>query len=642
GRLEGDRLVLANDPLTKETLIVLGALHELRPRAGEGGDATGILGPEVLVGRHSYALVRALGLDGAPDGKLVRIQPLDAVPGEDTCAYVSRLAGVRVRERAPARIGARMGRPEKAAERKMSPPVHVLFPLGNQGGPQRLVSEAAKAGPVDVEVGTRQCPQCRDKTILNVCPRCRQPDGRGVHTEPVVPRGEGPRPRIEPQRVDLPALTERARQGLGLDRLPESVKGVQGLISARKTPEPLEKGYLRAIHGVFMFKDGTARFDMTDVTLTHFRPAEIHTPVARLREFGYTHDAHGAPLERDDQVLELFPQDIVVSTTCLEYMLKASRYVDDLLVRFYAFKPYYNCERKEDLVGQLFVGLAPHTSGGVLCRVIGHTTAQAGFGHPFFHAAKRRNCDGDEDCVMLLLDGLLNFSRSYLPSSRGGLMDAPLTLTLRLDPSEVDKEAHNVDVMWRYPLEFFEATCRHPEPGEVTDLIDSVSKRLGRQGQYEGFGFTHDTRDIAAGPSASAYKTIGDMLTKMTAQLDLGAKIRAVDAPDVAARVIGSHFLPDLMGNLKAFSKQKVRCTKCGAKFRRIPLSGKCHKCGQANLTMTVYEASVRKYLEVSKEICERYGVNPYVRQRIEHIEDSIESLFQNDRVKKARLTDFL
>ncbi len=29
-------------------------------------------------------------------------------------------------------------------------------------------------------------------------------------------------------------------------------------------------------------------------------------------------------------------------------------------------------------------------------------------------------CDGDEDCVMLLMDGLLNFSRSYLPDQRGG------------------------------------------------------------------------------------------------------------------------------------------------------------------------------------------------------------------------------
>ncbi|HEX2022674.1 MAG TPA: LAGLIDADG family homing endonuclease, partial [Candidatus Thermoplasmatota archaeon] len=169
-------------------------------------------------------------------------------------------------------------------------------------------------------------------------------------------------------------------------------------------------------------------------------------------------------------------------------------------------------------------------------------------------------CDGDEDCVMLLLDGLLNFSRSYLPSNRGGLMDAPLTLTMRLDPSEVDKEAHNVDVAFRYPLEFYEATLKHPGPKDVEKLIDMVAKRLGRPEQYEGFGFTHDTADVAEGPPLSAYKTIGSMMDKMTAQLELAARLRGVDAPDVAARVIGSHFLPDMMGNLKSFSRQKMRC----------------------------------------------------------------------------------
>jgi DNA polymerase II large subunit len=250
-------------------------------------------------------------------------------------------------------------------------------------------------------------------------------------------------------------------------------------------------------------------------------------------------------------------------------------------------------------------------------------------------------CDGDEDCVMLLMDGLLNFSRAYLPSTRGGLMDAPLTLTMRIDPSEVDKEAHNVDVAWRYPLEFYEATEKHPSPKDVEKLVERTADRLGKPSQYEGFGYTHDTTDVADGPAMSAYKTIGSMMEKMDAQLGLAAKLRAVDAPDVAARIIGSHFLPDLMGNLKAFSKQGVRCTKCQAKYRRVPLSGKCRKCGGATLTMTVYEASVKKYLEVSKQVGERFAIDSYTRQRIEHVSDSIESTFSNDRVKKAKLTDF-
>ena len=77
------------------------------------------------------------------------------------------------------------------------------------------------------------------------------------------------------------------------------VKGVQGMISRGKTPEALEKGLLRSAHDLTVFKDGTTRFDMTNLVLTHFRPSEIGLPVERARDLGYTRDLHGAPLERD-------------------------------------------------------------------------------------------------------------------------------------------------------------------------------------------------------------------------------------------------------------------------------------------------------------------------------------------------------
>ena len=114
-------------------------------------------------------------------------------------------------------------------------------------------------------------------------------------------------------------------------------------------------------------------------------------------------------------------------------------------------EPFYRVSSADDLVGHLAIGLAPHTSGGVLCRIIGWTDASAGYAHPLFHAAKRRNCDGDEDSIMMLMDGLLNFSRAILPANRGGRMDAPLVLTTRLNPSEIDKEALNVDCSWQIP-----------------------------------------------------------------------------------------------------------------------------------------------------------------------------------------------
>ena len=66
------------------------------------------------------------------------------------------------------------------------------------------------------------------------------------------------------------------------------------------------------------------------------------------------------------------------------------------------------------------------------------------------------------------------------------------------------------------------------------------------------------------------------MKDKMDGQLALGRRLRSVNATKVASKVIQSHFLPDMRGNMMAFTRQKVRCVKCGEKYRRMPLKGKC------------------------------------------------------------------
>jgi len=65
---------------------------------------------------------------------------------------------------------------------------------------------------------------------------------------------------------------------------------------------------------------------------------------------------------------------------------------------------------------------------------------------------------------MLLMDGLLNFSKTFLPDQRGGRMDAPLVMSSRIDPSEIDDEARTTSTSrgstlassttrrWRWPI----------------------------------------------------------------------------------------------------------------------------------------------------------------------------------------------
>jgi DNA polymerase II large subunit len=250
-------------------------------------------------------------------------------------------------------------------------------------------------------------------------------------------------------------------------------------------------------------------------------------------------------------------------------------------------------------------------------------------------------CDGDEDCVMLLMDGLLNFSKRFLPDKRGGQMDAPLVMSSRIDPSEIDDEAHNMDVVRRYPREFYEATRELEDPDAVGDLIQLGEDTLGTDDEYRGFDHTHETSDIALGPDLSAYKTLGSMMDKMDAQLELARKLRAVDETDVAERVIEYHFLPDLIGNLRAFARQETRCLDCGEKYRRMPLTGDCRECG-GRVNLTVHRGSVNKYMDTAIHVAEEFGCREYTKQRLEVLERSLESVFENDQNRPSSLGDFM
>ena len=1104
GIFSDSNLTLPKDNEIKRILIELGALHKQREGA-------------LYLDIYSQVIILCCGLD-LKENKIVETERFkilnDAKSEDDIISLVSKLADVTIKPRSPFRIGTRMGRPEKAAARKMRPPPHVLFPIGNFGGNQRLIRDAADLIKIDIEAGVRLCTKCKKKTHRLFC-TC------GGHTE--CSNG-----KIEIQEINLLEELKLAQKNIDERTLPATIKGVIGTISKNKTPEPLEKGILRAKHNVPVFKDGTIRFDMTDAPLTHFKPREIGVTVNKLKKLGYKTDYLGNELDNEDQICELKAQDVIISNACAEFFVQVSRFIDDLLVKFYKMESFYNIKKLSDLIGHLVVGLAPHTSAGALSRIIGFTDAQVCYAHPFYHAAKRRNClshdtnitivdseipkninikqfyydiksdekiiddfgtkqkkvkgintfaynflkgkselknitsvlkikapkhllkiklksgrsfiasplhkvvvfsdkkivtkkivelkpndkfitfhnlnftehdikkidllyefikikhinheivvrnidelikkciqkigglqktslklkinkktfsnyiyrssiplstllklldichenigsipnncnlgvkrnhvsipriipvndklmrllgyylsegyarftkkscyqisiactedemrsdiincikdvfhiipyvdknsicipnrfihdffvyilnigtnakdkrvpsifsvlpkkkikellsayfsgdgsveknrlhvtccsvnrqflydigmqllrfgifykckeekrkasgilkefyekknkspifksyyisirssyakkfcyeigfslkrkqkklesviskerkprlnfiddfvlddikdiipikynseflydievemlhnfqindfiitnncDGDEDGLMLLLDALLNFSHSYIPDKRGGKMDLPLILTTRIDPSEVDKEAHNIDTLSRYPLDFYESTIRHVNSKDLEQIMGLVSQRLGNELQYEKFGFTHDTYDISEGPKISTYKTLKTMMDKMNAQLNLAAKISAVDEADVAYKVIERHFLPDIIGNMRAFSKQSVRCPTCNIVYRRPPLQGVCNKC-HGKLTLTVHEKSVKKYLEISKEIAQRYNISSYAQQRIKLIEKSIDSLFISDKVKTTKLTDFL
>jgi DNA polymerase II large subunit len=560
---------------------------------------------------------------------------------------ISLLSGVHVLEKAPTLVGARMGRPEKAKRREMKPLVHVLFPVGLAGGSQRDIMEAVKKEHVIVEVVKRKCPICNTYTFKVKCPAC----GSETVYEKTCPRcGKNlkgdecsvcklPAKKYQRQTVNFRELLESACSHLGVS-MPKVLKGVKGLTNETKTPEILEKGILRAKHDLSVYKDGTTRFDSTNAPLTHFKPTEIGVSVETLRQLGYAQDVYDMPLTDLNQICELKLQDVVIPTKCVEYFIRVAGFIDEMLVKVYGLSPYYNVKRMEDLVGHLIVGLAPHTSVGILGRIIGFTNLNVCYAHPIWHSAKRRDCDGDEDALMLALDTLLDFSRDYLPAQIGGIMDAPLLLIPIVNTQEVQRQVHEVDVADVYPLEFYEKTWENAEARHVSRLIDLIEYRLGTEAQFEGFKFTVPVSNINMGNAESAYKQFKTMIEKLNSQLELAEKIEAVDARTVALKVLTRHFIRDIAGNLRAFSTQGFRCKSCNRRFRRLPLRGVCPSCG-GPLTLTVYRGGIEKYLGAAQNLIDKYGLPRYYAQRILLVKEEITALFDGKKPKQVSLTDF-
>jgi DNA polymerase II large subunit len=572
---------------------------------------------------------------------------IDAAEPLSVTEAISRLSGVQVKEKAPTYVGGRMGRPEKAKRREMKPLVHVLFPVSLAGGTHRDLLEAAKQEHVFVEMVRRKCLNCKSYTRRIKCPSC----GSETIEEKCCPRcgkalKDNPCPtcKADPifyqrQSVNFKELVDDACKSLGYSA-PKLLRGVKGLTNLNKTPEIVEKGILRAKYELSVYKDGTIRFDGTNAPLTHFTPKEVGISIEKIRQLGYSYDTHGFPLTNANQVCELKVQDVVIPWKAGEYFLQIAAFIDDLLVRVYKLPPYYSVKKPEDLVGHLIFGLAPHTCACILGRVVGFTDRNVIYAHPIWHSAKRRDCDGDEDAIMLALDTLLNFSRVYLPAQIGGIMDAPILLIPFVNTKEVQRQAHDFDVDQTYPVEFYLKTWDKGEAGPVSSIMDVISHRLGTEAQFEGFQYTTPVTNINVGNANSSYKEFKSMADKLNKQLELGERIDAVDVKRVALKVLTTHLIRDIAGNLRAFSTQSFRCKSCNKKFRRLPLKGKCPFCG-GKLTLTVYQGNIEKYLVAAQQLVDKYGLPTYYTQRMVLIKEEIASMFDNKKPKQAKLFDF-
>jgi len=570
----------------------------------------------------------------------ITVDQTDSVP-----QILTKATGIRIRPKFSTSVGVRIGRPEKAAARLMKPPVHTLFPIGDKGGATRDLLKASNGSGFYCNIYNRICKNCDLPSVSINCQKCGQ---RTIieHTCPLC-RTTLDSPFCQKCKKKVPThsfkpypLKERiiaAQEKIGV-RVQEPFKGVMELINQDRIAEPLEKGLIRQSLDLTVFKDGTVRFDATNSPLTHFKPAWIGTPIPKLHELGYTTDIDGKPLVSADQTVEIKMQDVIIPHESGRYLVQTCKYIDTELVKFYGKPSFYNVKNNEELVGHLIIGLAPHTSVGIVGRIIGYTETHVCYGTPNWHSAKRRDADGDADSIMLLMDALLNFSRQFLSDKIGGLMDAPLLVQPIVLPHESQPQAHNFEVTKKLPLEFFEDTISAKKASEVKS-VEIIKSRLETEGQFHDYHFTHTTTTLTTSRSRSAYSTLGSMLDKFDMQIRNAELISAVDTTEIVTNVITTHLVPDIIGNLRAYGRQKFRCTSCGRKYRRPPLLQHCI-CGN-NLIQTITRPSIEKYLRLAKRLVEKYDVGPYLKGRIGTLEDEINLVFGKRSGDQLLLTDY-
>ncbi|MBD3191554.1 MAG: DNA-directed DNA polymerase II large subunit [Candidatus Heimdallarchaeota archaeon] len=1066
---------------------------------------------EIIIDEHHLILKECLQLDNANIDR----NSLEA----GATPPLEKIVPIQIMAKVPIYAGARMGRPEKAKERKMSPPIHSLYPIEMSGGKQRQLLKAGKKKKVNVTVVQKVCPKCQTITHLPLCPKCqtrteivRACPSCGVElSEEFCETCRRYTSPYNSRKINIRRDIVNAKKRLG-GSVPSETKGVKKLMNRTRTPEIIEKGFLRARHDLNVYKDGTIRFDSTDIPLMHFKPREIGVSIEQLKELGYKRDIHGKSITHEEQIIELKVQDVVLNIENGVFLARVANFVDDMLDAIYGLPRFYNIKRISDLIGHMVIGLAPHTSSGITGRIIGFSSVKGNLAHPYWHAAKRRNCfpgdtevlvtinekitrisvkelyedlfkdetiekfvqvkkqpkqkilaysfnqksgetllseiedvikttspnhlirfnlatgrsfktthdhpvvicsknkmiekkaleveegdlcvlpkmnikekdfssfdlleeytkesyqqfqgnlriygigdfvrkairkhglaetaqkinvskkilgkyyndnqdaisldillrilkinnlsikkvpncflgfkneetvvkksvlnnshlmkligfyiakgcykkendsyqiyfaviekelqkellqslskafgakvkpivnekgitvpgkiiyhifkdvlglkeaperripeficklpqekvqyflssafngevnedgslvyyssinyglikdldllllrfgiygcidkinrdfgieykfkicgkdllkftekigclskkreailsklsgsnknhnykmfknnrllevqsidhikrstdavyslnvkdhhtilvnehivthqcDGDEDAILLMLEAFLNFSKEFLPITRGGSMDAPLTLGIILNPLEVDDESHAVDCLDRYPLELYEQSYKFLDPKKMAMILDLLGNRLETTRQYEDFRYTHETSDIATGPPSTAYSRLEEMSDKLDAQLEVARLIRAVDLKDVAERVINKHFFPDMIGCLRAFGTQTFRCVRCNTKFRRLPLTGKCTKCPDGGkLLLTVHKKTITKYFDTAKKLIEKYHLSNYISQRLELFDEAINEMFGKEQDLQQSLTDF-
>ena len=537
---------------------------------------------------------------------------------------LTKITGVEIKKRGLHTAGFRMGRAESAHLSIIKIPFNGIFEILDKA--PKHISHLSKLKPhigkyLRYPVKFRECSSCGHVDKFPQCPKCKGPTENRkwcnkCNCTSADKKCEKCGSRTVKAKYELLDYTKKI---LEISKKYGSAIPEIRLPHGKIRPpifEVFEKIFLRSKYGLPCFKDGTIKYNASNMALTHFKPDQIGTSVEKLKKLGYLFDINGKPLETGNQILQLKTQDVIMPTKSMQKIFLISKFIDELVVKYYGLSAPYNYAIQSDVIGHLVVAQAPHTATGVVGRIIGHTTTNTIMATPIFHAAKRRNCDGDEDGAMDLLDCLLNYSISYLPKSNGMMMNVPIFIIPKINPRQIDKEAYNVEIVKQYPAEFYQG-----------NFAGSI-KLIGTNKKYsESYGYSYETNMISLGHTRNYYKDGASMADKVIKEIEIMNNIRGIDVTQIVEKIISTHMLPDIIGCARSYLKQEFKCRSCDISYRTMLFGGVCDICKEP-LRVKLYPNSVRKYEKLIKAYAKKYAISPYLKERVMHAISEIDRLF--------------
>ncbi len=524
------------------------------------------------------------------------------------------------------RIGFKLIRIEKSEARYSNPPHHVIFPLGKYGGPQKDFFKLPQDSKTQIRIAHRFCNSCNIDSFNAYCPECKQQTDqkytcREGHTSVSLTceicGKKGYPTKVKP--ININAIFNSGMKKAGSSDI-KKVKGMSYLDNVYGISENVLKGILRAKYGIFVFKDGTSRFSCTNGPITVYAPREINTSIEELKRLGYFHDIYGEPLTREDQLIEIFPYDIVINEESLKFLFAQSKFLDDELTLHYRLSPYYRFQSSQSVIGSLVVGISPTSQVGVIGRIIGYSTKNILFSHPIWHLLKSRSCNGVSDSITLLLDVLLNYSREYIPSYRGGALDVPTVINLvdswtdLLDFSKIDKLVMN-------RIFYKSIKSNHSDQSNLLSreisLISPESTLL------------HTSTNISEFSLENLF-TEKKVIDRIKIALESLEHIRGVEEGKYVDNLLINDFLIKISMSISRYFQQPVRCRYCKTTYRRVPLSEKCPHCNNKTLELTLSKGWVLRYLQIIHQLSEKYSddLSQYTKSWIRIIELNKNLLF--------------